>query len=417
MAQGRQSGGEIRLEQIRQSLTVIVYRAASDSEAGSSSSPRFLRLGDTSVQWLPAVSDAAYQCPSGVIAAAHSFVLDPAVRPGEYSLALGDRNDIGLSAEVLTRWRDFTRPAEVSKKLGTEFSGWAEDNISYLKLLGDDVDLSPRWPGDSIRITGYWESQRTMSRHYVVSLYLLDNLMRVGGQLDWTLGGHYPNVLWAPGEYVSETYALPIDPRTPAGLYTIALGLYDYVAPDGEQVGAYNFLPATTPSSPQPADHINLGRVHVKDAAEGNVPSHPLLVELDNQIRLLGFDLVSPAADSGLARMTSGETISLALHWQAIRQPKDDYTVFTQLIGPDGLVWGQQDNQPQGGRYPMTSWDVGQQVVDRYELALRSGAPSGQYRLVVGVYQLATGQRLPAVAGDGTRLPGDAVPLATLTVE
>jgi hypothetical protein len=136
-----------------------------------------------------------------------------------------------------------------------------------------------------------------------------------------------------------------------------------------------------------------------------------MTVDLGEQIHLLGYDLVSPD------QLKPGQTLNLALHWQAIRPPTADYTVFTQLIGPDGLVWGQQDSQPQGGRYPTTAWTVDQKVVDRYELTLRQDAPRGQYRLMVGMYQLATGQRLAAVGADGNRLADDAISLATISVE
>jgi hypothetical protein len=131
---------------------------------------------------------------------------------------------------------------------------------------------------------------------------------------------------------------------------------------------------------------------------------------LGSQIQLSGYDLSSE-------QLVVNEPLHLTLYWQAINQPRTDYTVFTQLIGPDGLVWGQQDNQPQGGRYPTTAWAVQDRVVDRYELTLREGAPPGQYRLLVGMYDLATGQRLTAIGEGGTRLPDDAILLTTLTVE
>ena len=91
--------------------------------------------------------------------------------------------------------------------------------------------------------------------------------------------------------------------------------------------------------------------------------------------------------------------------------------MFTQLIGPDGLVWGQQDNQPQAGRYPTTSWNLRDKVVDRYDLELREGAPVGEYRLIVGMYDLKTGQRLAAVDKEGNHLADDAIMLTTINVE
>ena len=469
---GRREGGKIELRQIRQSLVGVVYRTpvGRNQVAGSPVDLEFSRLGEPSVRWLAALPVTSYQCATGVIAEAYSFVLDPGVRPGQYAPALDGQVDNKLTADVLTRWRDYSPPVEGFDRLEAAFTPAGDmEGAPYLTLVGYDVDLhdpaesaqdyrslrsggkcaglpSARSPGDSILLTGYWQSQRTMSRHYVVSLYLLDNLKRVGGQVDWSLGAHYPNVLWAPGEYVGETYALPIKPETPAGLYTIELSLYDNVMPDVPATaadrngppGTVAFLRATTLGSQEATEHIFLEQVRVRDPAEGTPPSHPLLVDLGGQIQLLGYDLtpLSRGERAGLAgppsaesssplrkqgttadRAAPGQMMNLVLQWRAVEPPKSDYTVFTQLVGPDGLVWGQQDNQPQGGRYPTTSWAVGQPVVDRYDLVLRPDAPAGQYQLLTGMYELETGQRLSAVAADGTRLPADAIPLTTLTVE
>ena len=327
----------------------------------------------------------------------YSFVVDPAVKPGRYRL-----NGDGLLQNaplvgVLTRPRDFSASARPSVEVSASFAGQVE-------LLGYDADLSPRWPGDTIQVTAHWKSLRTMSRHYVAALHLLDNTMYSWGQSDQILGSHYPNVLWAPGETVSEIYSLPIGHQTPPGLYTIEFSVYHYV------LGTFYFLPVTSAVQPTPVEHLYLGPVRVMDPAQTRPPTHPMQVVLDNQIQLLGYDLSN-------RQLSRDEPLRLALFWQATRQPAADYTVFSQLIGPDGQVWGQQDNQPQAGRYPTSRWAVQDTLVDRYELSLRPGAPPGPYRLLVGMYDLATGQRLLAVGQDGQRLPDDAILLATLSLD
>jgi hypothetical protein len=348
----------------------------------------------------------AYGCPDGSATVVDSFILDPAIQPGRYALrgleTRFSRRAKNLVSEpllvtVVTHARNFTPPGDIPNPVNVGFAG-------EVKLLGYQADLSPRWPGDSIQVTAYWQSLRTMNRNHIVGLHLLDYTMSTWGQSDQILGSHYPNVLWAPGETVSETYPLPINPQTPAGLYTIEFSLYDYI------LGTFFFLPAGTAAGSEPAEHLYVGPVRIMDPAQLTPPAHPLVVDLGDQFQLLGYDLSSP-------ELSRREPLSLALHWQAVKPPGADYTVFTQLIGPDGLVWGQQDNQPQGGRYPTSAWAVRDKVVDRYELALREGAPPGQYRLLVGMYALASGQRLAAIAEDGRRLADDAVEVTTLTLE
>ncbi|MDW8072602.1 MAG: hypothetical protein RMK79_14165, partial [Anaerolineae bacterium] len=95
-----------------------------------------------------------------------------------------------------------------------------------------------------------------------------------------------------------------------------------------------------------------------------------------------------------------GDWLRFALFWRAERPPERDVTVFTQLLGPDGRVWGQHDNPPQGGWYPVTLWLTGEVVRDDYALRLDPKAPPGDYQLVVGLYDSQTLQRL------GVELPG-----------
>jgi hypothetical protein len=244
-----------------------------------------------------------------------------------------------------------------------------------------------------------------MGRNYVAILKLLDYNFTAWSQAEPELGGRYPTVLWAPGETVADVYELPLDRQTPAGLYQIEFSvLYDYLA------GVFYFLPVNPPTGAAPLEHLYLGPIRVLDPAETAPPTHPQSARLGDQIELLGYDLVAE-------EFRAGQPLQLALHWRAISQPALDYTVFAQLISPEGLVRAQQDNQPQEGRYPTTAWSLQAKVVDRYTLTLAEGAPPGPYRLVVGMYDLATGQRLAAFDEAGRRWPDDAIELATVEIE
>jgi hypothetical protein len=243
-----------------------------------------------------------------------------------------------------------------------------------------------------------------MSHPYIASVHLLDNAVTMWGQFDNPLGGAYPHLLWAPGEYVREEYGLIVAPDAPPGIHNIEFGIYRLVS------GEYYFLPVTTNGASESAKHIDLGQVRVLDPGRAKLPDHPLTVELEGHIQLQGFDLSKQ-------KLSQNEALDLTLYWQATDQPTHDYTVFTQLVGPDGQVWAQQDNQPQAGRYPTTLWGLRDTVVDRYRLPLREGAPSGEYRLLVGMYDLGAGQRLQAVDAGGRHLTDDAIPLAILVLE
>jgi hypothetical protein len=79
-------------------------------------------------------------------------------------------------------------------------------------------------------------------------------------------------------------------------------------------------------------------------------PQHPLTVNLDGKVRLLGYDLKAEP-------YKPGEVIGLTLYWQALTAVEKDYTVFTHLLGSynpltNGPLWGGQDSRPGGGTYP-----------------------------------------------------------------
>jgi hypothetical protein len=110
--------------------------------------------------------------------------------------------------------------------------------------------------------------------------------------------------------------------------------------------------------------------------------------------------LTSIAFDAG--QITPGAPLEVAVEWQSLGTIDEDYTVFVQLIGPDGRPHGQVDTWPVQGTYPTSGWSAGERVADRYTVTLDGDAPSGGYQLWVGLYLLRTNTRLPVLGGDGT---------------
>ncbi len=378
--------------QLRQTLTVLRYNAAGENAV------QLLPTDKTSAQpWLPLTPTLVYSCPGGATVTTDNFVLHPGVTPGLYRLKDGSTPNPDWFVLVNTRARNFTPPARLDIPLNARF-----DN--QLELLGFNVNLSPRYPGDRVKIVAYWRALRTMNRQHMGSFHLLDNTATSWGQADHPLGSDYPTLLWTPGEIVEDTYYLPIRDYVAAGLYNLKFSVYDY------ESGVFNFLPITTPQTPEPAKELNPAHVQVLDPLQTTPPQQPLQVTLNGQIQLLGYTVPAP-------RLSRETPLQVALYWQAVRPPAADYTVFTQLLGPDGQVWGQQDNQPQGGSYPTSAWAAQHTVVDRYALKLKDGSPPGRYRLLVGMYSLTNGQRLPAVNSNGQRLLNDAIELGEFTLD
>jgi hypothetical protein len=123
-------------------------------------------------------------------------------------------------------------------------------------------------------------------------------------------------------------------------------------------------------------------------------------VNLGDKIVFLGYDL----EDKGFR---PGDVLKLNLYWKAKRKFGEDYTVFTHLLGSaynpstGGPIWGQMDSQPLGGGYPTSQWIVGRVIKDNYKILIDPNAPPGMYQLEVGMYLLATGERLPVLGPEG----------------
>ena len=117
-----------------------------------------------------------------------------------------------------------------------------------------------------------------------------------------------------------------------------------------------------------------------------------------------------PAAD-----LHAGDALRLTLRWHAVAAVPQRYKVFVHLSASrDAPPLAQHDSEPGGGLDPTTMWPVGVAIVDRQGVALPTELPAGRYELLLGVYDPASGQRLPVEAA--AALPGDRLLLATVTI-
>lgn len=101
-------------------------------------------------------------------------------------------------------------------------------------------------------------------------------------------------------------------------------------------------------------------------------------------------------------QLQPGGLFNLTLHWQALTQIEEDYTVFVQVLNEQDKIVGQLDSWPLQGTYPTSAWEVGEVIDDPYAVQLDPELPEENYRLIVGFYRLADFQRLPVLGADGS---------------
>lgn len=137
---------------------------------------------------------------------------------------------------------------------------------------------------------------------------------------------------------------------------------------------------------------------------------------LEGETEVVGGASCEPWRFTDTVTLQPGERMYLTLFWRPLSQIAEDYTVFSHLYSADGHLWGQMDGQPVGGSYPTSRWRLDETIVDRYELVLDPGAPAGEYVLAAGMYDLASGERLPVAGDDEFLMDEDRIRLTTIHV-
>jgi 4-amino-4-deoxy-L-arabinose transferase-like glycosyltransferase len=173
-------------------------------------------------------------------------------------------------------------------------------------------------------------------------------------------------------------------------------------------------------------EQVDAFRVVAYERMEAASPSiqYPRVSRLGEGIELLGYDITADsrpacklqeAGDATPERLTLDDkscVLHLTLYWHVLAPIDIAYTVFTHLLGPDGQIQSQQDNQPQGGGFPTLEWFPGDIIPDEYTLAFPPDAPPGEYALEVGMYRPETMERLAAYDANGQQWPDDAIRVA-----
>jgi hypothetical protein len=83
-------------------------------------------------------------------------------------------------------------------------------------------------PSSILRVTLYWQALAQIPTDYTVFTHLVDATGRLVAQHDSPpVNGAWPTRDWVEGETVIDTHTIVISPDTPAGDYTLLVGMYD----------------------------------------------------------------------------------------------------------------------------------------------------------------------------------------------
>jgi hypothetical protein len=241
-------------------------------------------------------------------------------------------------------------------------------------------------PGQEMWLWLYWQARQSIEEDAVIHVGLSSGQENTAA--DFSLAEAAGDLTsWQPGQVRRTVYHLPTSPRLIGEKAEITIGVSAGAALEEIVLAREIELDVRSRTFTKPQMEQTL------DIAFGAPP----------ELTLLG-------ASINVDENKSNETLPVTLFWRAESEMKANYTVFIQLLNQNDQIVAQNDQYPLNGVAPTSTWLPSEILTDPHQLALPALA-AGQYRLIVGMYDAATGRRLPVNNGQ------DYVELVPLTIQ
>ena len=237
-------------------------------------------------------------------------------------------------------------------------------------------------PGEPARLTLVWRVVCPPLRSYALTLQAFGMQGQLLGKWDGLpLNGRRSTLLWQVGDVYRDEYSVPIT----VGLSTqpTVVNLY---------AGWHAATPPYSVAGVMGSQAVSAlaGRLKVRAAQPITTPpQHGVDAQFGGVIGLEGYDL-------------DGDRITL--HWRALGDMSVDYQVFVHAMDAQGRLIAQSDGPMP---CPTSLWDKHELILDVRTVRGLSQAAKVQ----VGIYDLASGARLPARRVDGSAWPDNSVTL------
>ena len=268
---------------------------------------------------------------------------------------------------------------------------------SGLQLAAAQVGADPVASGDGaapVELTWQVSAPPADEPPLHVRLALVDDRGHVWAQRDSIpANGQLPFSRMAPGEPAPDRHALWVPAGTPPGTYDLTLSVYqqpgdgparplDVLNADGQPQGVEAVLGQVTVT--RPPVPLDAGRL---------VMGSPRAQTVGASLRFLGYN-VAPGP------WQPGDDIPVDLGWQVTATPDQELVAFVQLLDGRGQVAAAWEGPPLAN-LPSTVWQPGDLLHTPLDLRIPAAVATGQYRLIAGLFDRASGQRLPS-AGQRT---------------
>ena len=180
--------------------------------------------------------------------------LTPDLRPGTYHVVLRDQGrEVAMlgSIDIVSAGSAGGQAAAPQYSLDQQLGG-------HVRLLGYDLPEQVVRPGDFATLTLYWQTDGVLEDRYKVFTHLIGTVWN-GDQGNFLWGqqdnepqaDQLPTTRWVPGEVIVDRYRVKVDPKAPAGIYQVEVGMYGLM--DGARL-----------KTSEGKDAMTLGQVQVK---------------------------------------------------------------------------------------------------------------------------------------------------------
>lgn len=336
----------------------------------------------------------------------HDLPVAPGTPPGTYHLTVGAYRAANQEALPISGSED-TEVRLTDVLVTRPDSPLNPDNLvmdhhvaatfgSAVKFVGYDSGDGPLHPGDLFPLTLYFQVLAHPGHdingqvELAAPFYAFWNSTSVSAPFKLALIGR------SPGDIV-QADALVRVPGDAGGSLSLKLGL------DGEVASTMFF----------PSQSVEIGSAQVKAIARSTAPlsiSHPMGVRVGDSFEFLGYDLIAPQP------LHAGENLAVTLFWRSVKTTGTSYTVFTHLLDARDQIAGQNDSKPANGTRETIGWAPGELIADEHSFQLSPDASPGRYRIEIGMYDAATGTRLPVFDSE-SHAGGDRILLQDLVLQ
>ncbi len=180
--------------------------------------------------------------------------ITPDLRPGTYHVVLRDAGPRGGRPG-----RNRARCGPVRQDAAVEPQHPLDVRFGeHVRLLGYDLGEEAVRPGEPVDLALYWQTDAVLTERYKVFTHLIGETWNAdagnflwGQQDNEPQADQLPTTRWAPGEVIVDRYRVKVDPKAPAGTYTVEVGMYGLL--DGAR------LPASTGG-----DAVVVGQIKVQ---------------------------------------------------------------------------------------------------------------------------------------------------------